>query len=743
MGCANHPAHGQWEDHDGFVGFQVDYSAPPHLSESDSEVLVMNAKCPQGRLFREVGKTQDECRDLCNADQDCNFYSWGTAASTHPQVCMGCSESHWDAHDGFTSYSVVDDEVATLNAKCHQGRLFREVGKTQDECRDLCNADQDCNFYSKAETAKCQDFESCGLEIEIEIDDLRKAQSDFDAGLRSTATLTIDWEDYRTNTISEKVFEFCTVNSLGFTHAEYDIFLINVRAQVDAALKRGENECNWVPTADVDALLPSRCTLMRMCKARAMTKGDMASLVAALPGWKGRLDMSHCKLNDADVAILATALSQKSSFVNALDLSDNSIGEIGAHHLALVLPLNTELSYLSLNQNQLLDGGASALSDGLKLNSTLRNLELSRNGIGDAGTGALAGMLETANLMAFNLSFNRIGPSGARLLGKVLRNSKLKSLDLAGNTIGDLGAFAFAQDITGNSHLEQLVMWENGVSAKGAIAIVRALQRNNGELPLELCTDCIPCQHCSVASGRMASQVATKSWSSYVSLGENCWPALGLRELGMRTAAFPFDWSTTTTPPMVLDVVQNGYLAATTFDSCTKHPVEFTEPCFLTCSTYEPDVRHTNCYGQIFPHYSEITSEAVTYKLRRYYRRLFRLLNSKTAVLFVRFAAGSIELTKRRRVVFELNRERYYESLTRFGLLLKSKYPKLDFHVLNIEHGNENRDNDAITNANFTSGRPAPDNCDHVLDEDQPGHKDKRQLVSLLRAALRNISVTF
>jgi hypothetical protein len=581
--------------------------------------------------------------------------------------------------------------------------------------------------------AKCPDFGFCGLEIEVEIDDLRNAQGDFDgAGPNSgrrTSTLTIRSEDYRTNTIPERISAFCELNSIfggGFKQAKYDALLDNVLAQVHAAARN--SECDWVLPAAVDALLPSYCTVMRMCKARAMSKGDMALLAAALPGWKGRLDMSHCNLTDADVAILATTLSQKSTFVSALDLSDNLIGEIGARHLALALPSNSQLNDLSLNQNQLLDGGASALSDGLKQNSAIRDLGLARNGIGDAGTRALAGMLEqTANLVAFNLSFNRIGLDGARLLGTALKQkSKLKTLDLSGNAIGELGAFAFAQEIAGNSHLEQLFMWENEISAKGAIAVVRALQGNNGELPLKLCTDC---EHSSVASSLMYSRVETQPWYSYVSLGENCGPALGLRELGLRGAAFPFDWSVITTPPVVLDVVQNGYLAATTFDG-TKHPVEFTKPC-------GPDVRHVNHYGQTFPHYSELTSEKVGDKLRRYYRRLFRLLNSKTKVLFVRFA-----YKYRQNARLRLNRERHYEALTNFTLVLKFKYPNLVFHVLNIEHGNMHQDNDAITNVNFTSDLPATDSCDQKSDSALV-LKDQEQLVPLLRASLRGISVAF
>jgi hypothetical protein len=73
---------------------------------------------------------------------------------------------------------------------------------------------------------------------------------------------------------------------------------------------------------------------------------------------------------------------------------------------------------------------------------------------------------------------------------------------------------------------------------------------------------------------------------------------------------------------------------------------------------------------------------------------------------------------------------------------LKFKYPNLVFHVLNIEHGNVNQDNDAITNVNFMSDLPATDSCDQKLDSALV-LKDQEQLVPLLRASLRGISVAF
>jgi hypothetical protein len=87
---------GLWETHDGFDAYAKDWHQEGQ-----------NIKCPYNdadRLFREEGRTKDECKALCDADAACNFYSWGNSLSTHPDVCMGCQEGLWDVHDGFNGY---------------------------------------------------------------------------------------------------------------------------------------------------------------------------------------------------------------------------------------------------------------------------------------------------------------------------------------------------------------------------------------------------------------------------------------------------------------------------------------------------------------------------------------------------------------------------------------------------------------------------------------------------------------
>ena len=70
-------------------------------------------KCPHGdstRLFRtddEDPKTLHECYEICYDTAGCNYFSIGTATSSHPGVCIGCTaEASLSSHSGFDTYEL-------------------------------------------------------------------------------------------------------------------------------------------------------------------------------------------------------------------------------------------------------------------------------------------------------------------------------------------------------------------------------------------------------------------------------------------------------------------------------------------------------------------------------------------------------------------------------------------------------------------------------------------------------------
>ena len=107
-------------------------------------------------------------------------------------------------------------------------------------------------------------------------------------------------------------------------------------------------------------------------------------------------DASVFRLDDADVAVLATALAGTTTLTQ-LSLNHNQIGAAGATALATALAGNTTLTQLSMDGNQIGDAGATALATTLAGNAALTQLNLCGNQIGDAGATALATALASNN----------------------------------------------------------------------------------------------------------------------------------------------------------------------------------------------------------------------------------------------------------------------------------------------------------------------------------------------------------
>jgi hypothetical protein len=79
--------------------------------------------------------------------------------------------------------------------------------------------------------------------------------------------------------------------------------------------------------------------------------------------------------------------------VVAMDLSHNTISDIGAAALANMLKTDVPLLTMNLSGNAISDAGAIAIADALRTNSTLQFLDLSYNRIGTAGLDALISAL--------------------------------------------------------------------------------------------------------------------------------------------------------------------------------------------------------------------------------------------------------------------------------------------------------------------------------------------------------------
>ncbi|UJR14323.1 hypothetical protein I4U23_001319 [Adineta vaga] len=92
------------------------------------------------------------------------------------------------------------------------------------------------------------------------------------------------------------------------------------------------------------------------------------------------LDLSHNRLGDDGIEILAKFLSLNNCSIRYLDLSSNGITDVGAQYLANMLTKNTSLESLTLNKNEIEDGGLIYIAEALKTqNQKLVELRLDEN----------------------------------------------------------------------------------------------------------------------------------------------------------------------------------------------------------------------------------------------------------------------------------------------------------------------------------------------------------------------------
>ena len=181
-------------------------------------------------------------------------------------------------------------------------------------------------------------------------------------------------------------------------------------------------------------------------------------------------------------------------------------------------------------------------------------------------------------------------------------------------------------------------------------------------------------------------RVAATKWDLYISIGSECSPALTLKTLGLRDAAYPFDW-VESNPMLILDILKNGWEKALTFNSSQKSAG-------FGLSVSRPELnRHVNAFGQTFIHHVNWSSDELQSKLDRQFRRFFDVLNGDRSVLFVKTAWKYVVDEKERS-----RRHEHYNALYWVSLHLQTHYPNLNFHILNMEHANEEIDTELITN---------------------------------------------
>ena len=144
-----------------------------------------------------------------------------------------------------------------------------------------------------------------------------------------------------------------------------------------------------------------------------------------------RLNLSRCKLPEAEFGAIASCLARPTSSLSYLDISGNCISVNAALMLSKALVANTALVTLKIRDCALGDAGVEAFASCLTINATLDHLNISSNGIGPIGAKALAqGIEQNKSLGKLNLSHNPLFHSGLQtIIEAISKGDNLREVD--------------------------------------------------------------------------------------------------------------------------------------------------------------------------------------------------------------------------------------------------------------------------------------------------------------------------
>lgn len=277
----------------------------------------------------------------------------------------------------------------------------------------------------------------------------------------------------------------------------------------------------WKPAASPEAL---RRVLQQMGSIEAdevtvSASGAAAILFTTMPAGAlrvRRLLLGACSLGDPGAEAVALELEANTA-VTELCMRHNNMTEAGARSLARVLRNNATLRQLDVYRNDISTGGVAALAEALAGNATLERLALGGTHccsedvraladaavahpsltdlfyrgmhLNDEGARALADMLgATRSLRRLDLLESmRDGEAALAFLAGLRHATSLTHLNLSRNPFGDGGAVEIAAALSADScALVDLVAYECGIGAAGAVALAGALWRNQTLTSLDL-----------------------------------------------------------------------------------------------------------------------------------------------------------------------------------------------------------------------------------------------------------------
>ena len=229
------------------------------------------------------------------------------------------------------------------------------------------------------------------------------------------------------------------------------------------------------------------------------------------------LNISKNSIGDVGARCIAAALRQNTTVVH-INLSNNGIGHEGAAELFEMLEENETIvsfklnSLEGLNRNRIDSRGMRPLATSLKSNQVLAFLDLSGSSITAEGLPYLAAGLEgNKSLISLNISDNELGPKCQQLV-KSLTGSNLLELDISNNRLGDAGVQVllglFNHTVGSMTKLQTLDISGNSITGFGATKIFDVIAKNNSIRKLVMDNNNI--------TGRGLASVLTLLWENPV-----------------------------------------------------------------------------------------------------------------------------------------------------------------------------------------------------------------------------------
>ena len=171
-----------------------------------------------------------------------------------------------------------------------------------------------------------------------------------------------------------------------------------------------------------------------------------------------------------------------------LNISNNSISDLGAEEIAKALHQNKTLQKLDISNNKIHVDGAKAIAQALLENRTLLTLDISNNNICFNGTKHISDCIKK-NLILLELiiSNNSLFAEGAKLIAEAIQVNKiLQKLDISSNKISDKGATFISDCLKHNKSLQELNLSKNEITNKGLETLSEAILINLALVKLDL-----------------------------------------------------------------------------------------------------------------------------------------------------------------------------------------------------------------------------------------------------------------